>query len=86
MKVHLKFSGDARQKFGISDMWLPLQDEATVEKLLTKLEREKGVKLNLENTNIVVLLNGRRIEFVGGLKARLKDLDEIVVMPILAGG
>lgn len=86
MKVYLKFSGDARQKFGISDMWLFLQSEATVEELLTKLEREKGIKLNLENTNIVVLLNGRRIEFVGGLKTQLKDLDEIVIMPIIAGG
>lgn len=86
MKVRLKFAGDTHKKFGVADLWLSLHDEATVKEFLVKLEREKGIKIDLEDTSIVFLVNGRRVEFIGGLSAILKDMDEIVVMPIIAGG
>lgn len=86
MKVRVKFAGDMHKKFGVADLWLSLQDETTVKEFLVKLEKEKGIKINLEDTGIVVLVNGRRVEFIGGLKASLKDMDEVVVMPIIAGG
>ena len=73
--------------FGISDTWLFFdKNEVTVRELVTKLEKERGLELNLEIPNIVVLVNGRRIEFMGGLDTKLKDLDEIVVASIVAGG
>ncbi|MEM3703668.1 MAG: MoaD/ThiS family protein [Candidatus Bathyarchaeia archaeon] len=86
MKVRVKFAGGMHKKFGAEDLWLSLQDEATLREVLALLEREKGIKINLEDTSIVVLVNGKRLEFVGGLDARLKDMDEVVVMPIIAGG
>ncbi len=86
MKVRLKFAGDIHKKFGVADLWLSLNNEATVKEILSKLEREKGIKIDLEDTNMVVLVNGRRVEFIGGLNAILKDMDEVVVMPIIAGG
>ena len=87
MKVLVKFVGSPYVITGISDTWLVFdKNEITVRELLTKLEMERGVKLNLETDNIVVLVNGRRIEFMGGLDAKLKDLDEIVVASIVGGG
>jgi len=86
MKVRVKFAGDMHKKFGMADLWLFLPDETTVKEFLAKLEKEKGVKIDLEDTSTVVLVNGRRVEFIGGLKASLKDMDEVVVMPIIAGG
>lgn len=86
MKVRVKFAGGIHKKFGIVDLWLSLSDETTVKEILAKLEKEKGIKIGLEDTSIVVLVNGRRVEFIGGLNARLKDMDEVVVMPIIAGG
>lgn len=86
MKVHVKFAGDTHKKFGTADLWLFLQNEATVKEILVRLEKEKGIKIDLEDARIVVLVNGRRLEFIGGLNATLKDMDEIVVMPIVAGG
>jgi molybdopterin converting factor small subunit len=87
MKVLVKFVGSPYVITGISDTWLVFdKNEITVRELLTKLETEKGVKLNLEIPNIVVLVNGRRIEFMGGLDAKLKDSDEIVVASIIGGG
>jgi molybdopterin synthase sulfur carrier subunit len=86
MRVRVKFAGDMHKKFGMADLWLSLSDETTVKEVLAKLEKEKGIKINLEDTSIVVLVNGRRVEFIGGLNTRLKDMDEVVVMPIIAGG
>jgi molybdopterin converting factor small subunit len=87
MKVLLKFVGSPYVITGISDTWFVFdKNEITVRELLTKLETEKEVKLNLEIPNIVVLVNGKRIEFMGGLDAELKDLDEVVVASIVAGG
>lgn len=87
MKVLVKFVGSPYVITGISDTWLVFdKNEITVRELLTKLEMERGVKLNLEIANIVVLVNGRRIEFMGGLDAELKDLDEVVVASIIGGG
>jgi molybdopterin converting factor small subunit len=87
MKVLVKFVGSPYVITGISDTWFVFdKNEITVRELLTKLEMERGVKLNLEIPNIVVLANGRRIEFMAGLDTGLKDSDEIVVASIIGGG
>jgi len=87
MKVLVKFVGSPYVITGIVDTWLVFdKNEITVRELLTKLEIERGVKFTLEIDSIVVLVNGRRIEFMGGLDAKLKDSDEIVVASIVGGG
>ena len=87
MKVLVKFVGSPYVITGISDTWLVFdKNEITVRDTLTKLEMERGVKLNLEIANIVVLVNGRRIEFMAGLDTGLKDSDEVVVASIIGGG
>jgi len=87
MKALVKFIGSPYVTFGISDTWLFFdKNEVTVRELVTKLEKERGIELNLEISNIVVLVNGRDIEFMAGLDTELKDLDEVVVAFIIAGG
>jgi molybdopterin converting factor small subunit len=86
MKVHIKFVGKFHEEFSTEDMWLYLQNGATMKEVLEKLEREKSIKVNLQDSSMVVLVNGKRVEFSGGLSAVLRDLDEIVIMPIIAGG
>lgn len=86
MKVHIKFVGKFHEEFSTEDLWLHLQNGATTKEVLEKLEREKGIKVNLQDSSMVVLVNGKRVEFAGGLNAVLRDLDEIVIMPIIAGG
>lgn len=34
----------------------------------------------------IVMVNGRRIDFIGGPAAPLKDTDTILVFPVVAGG
>jgi molybdopterin converting factor small subunit len=86
MRVHIKFVGKFHKEFRMEDLWIYLQNEATMKEVLEKLEREKSIKVNLQNSSTAVLVNGKRVEFVGGLNAALRDLDEIVIMPITGGG
>jgi molybdopterin converting factor small subunit len=86
MKVHIKIVGEIRQRSGMTDMWIFLPNNATVKEALAELEKKEEIKINTENTNIAIFLNGRRLDFIGGFNASLKEMDEIVVMPIIAGG
>jgi len=86
MKVHMKFVGKFHEEFRTEDLWINLQNGATIKELLEKLESEKSIKVNLQDPSMVVLVNGKRTEFAGGLSAVLRDLDEIVIMPIIGGG
>lgn len=86
MMVRIKFVGELHKKFKMEDLWMTFQDETTVKDVLMRLESEKGIKISLEGSNIVVLVNGRRVEFIGGLKANLKHMDEVTIMPAIAGG
>ena len=42
-------------------------------------ERELGER-------IIVMINGRRSEFLGGLDAPLQELDVVQIFPVVAGG
>jgi molybdopterin converting factor small subunit len=86
MRVHIKFVGKLHEELSMEDVWIYLQNGATMKEVLEELESKKSIKVNLQNSSMVVLVNGRRMEFVGGLNATLRDLDEIVIMPITVGG
>ncbi|MBS7640059.1 MoaD/ThiS family protein [Candidatus Bathyarchaeota archaeon] len=86
VKVRVKFIGEMRKKFSIEDLWISFQSVPTIKDVLAELERERGVKVNLGDSSVAILVNGRRIEFIGGLNAKLKHMDEIVIMPAIAGG
>jgi molybdopterin converting factor small subunit len=86
MRVHVKFVGRFHEKFRTEDLRIYLQNGATMKEVLEKLERDKNIKVNLQDPSMVVLVNGKRLQFAGGLNAALKNLDEIVIMPITGGG
>lgn len=35
---------------------------------------------------VIVMVNGRRVEFLGGLDTPLKDTDTVLIFPVVAGG
>jgi molybdopterin converting factor small subunit len=85
--VHVKLVGILHHAAGVSDIWLSFnEDKVSAKEVFTKLEKEKGVKPNIRDSNIIVLINGRHMEYIGGLDAELKDSDEIVVTPIVGAG
>ncbi len=73
--------------------YLELDDDATVGTLTSKIARKAGQKRRgyLGNYRIIggdlaILVNGRNIDLLEGLKTPLSDGDEVVFMPPAAGG
>ena len=41
---------------------------------------------NAVSDRSIVLVNGRRIEFLDGIRTTLKDTDSVYIFPVVAGG
>jgi len=81
---------DLKDKLGWSRKEVELRGEnPTLQDLLNELSDLKRWIVN-ENDELVkgfiVLINGRHVEFTGGLKTALKDGDEVTVFPPSGGG
>ncbi|MEM2690420.1 MAG: MoaD/ThiS family protein, partial [Nitrososphaerota archaeon] len=68
-----------------------LPEGSTIEDLLKKLEEQYGSRLDIsrlvgENPNVKVLVNGREIMYLDGLRTRLRDGDSVAFIPPVAGG
>ncbi|MEM2703571.1 MAG: MoaD/ThiS family protein [Candidatus Bathyarchaeia archaeon] len=80
MKVRVKFFGEIRSKIASEDLWMHFKGQVTLKTLLAKLEKEH--KMELENRNTIILVNGRHVKF----DATLNDMDEVVIFPVTTGG
>ncbi|MCE4625481.1 MAG: MoaD/ThiS family protein [Desulfurococcales archaeon] len=85
MKVKVRFLQELYQIVGKHEVEYELDDSATVEDLL-KILPEKVKEIVLDERGGIrypaeVAVNGRRIEFLDGLKTRLNDGDVVVVSP-----
>lgn len=53
-------------------------------------DRFRGEFFNPEGTGlgerIIVMVNGRRVEFLDGIQTQLKDTDTVQIFPVVAGG
>lgn len=90
--VTVKLFASVKDVFREREIQVPLQVAPDIQHLLrficTSPDRTHAI-LEDEGTvrnDIVVLLNGRNIAFVGGLKAGLKEGDDVRVFPPTYGG
>lgn len=64
------------EKSNSVDVWLKFQGKVTLNEVIATLEKEKGVKISFEDLSVVVLVNGRHVEFIGvsahGLRTWMK--------------
>lgn len=74
---------------------LSLEGPSTLKELGLELSRRFGQPFhdhffNEDETGIgpktIVIINGRKAEFIGGLDAPLTDEDTVLIFPIVAGG
>ena len=86
MKVFVKLIAQVAEDIDRPEFWGFLEENSTLDDLLKKLELERRIKIEWDEQNIVILMNGRSAEFLGRVKAKLKDMDKIVIMPVAAGG
>jgi molybdopterin synthase sulfur carrier subunit len=93
VKLRVKFLASLSELTGVLKTEVEVPDGVTVRRLIDILT-ERYVKLREELLDergdlkpmYNILVNGRAIEWLGGLETRLKDGDEVVFLPPAAGG
>lgn len=95
INVEVKFLGVFRQFSNRNHVLVKLEEPSTVRKAIEKLTeafssefKRALVDPELEDPrpNALILVNGREISVLQGLKTEVKDGDEIVLVPVSHGG
>lgn len=94
MLVRIRFFGGIREFTGKKWMTLELPEDARVLDVIYELARQLDSKLlekildeNEEvRSEIIILLNGRSIRNLDGLKTEVKEDDIVSVFPVASGG
>ncbi len=95
LKIYVHFFGKFREQLKTSYFWVTLPSGATIVDLMDELEKSaeldiKKLIMNPEKefirNSVSILINGRSIAFLNGLKSKLNDMDKVIVSPLVAGG
>ncbi|MEM2914550.1 MAG: MoaD/ThiS family protein [Candidatus Freyarchaeota archaeon] len=95
MKIYVQFFGKFREQFKTSYLWVTLPSGATIVDLIEELEKSTGVDIKklimnpekeFMRNDVSVLINGRSIAFLNGLRSKLNDMDKVIVSHLVAGG
>jgi molybdopterin synthase sulfur carrier subunit len=89
-----KFFGALRHVAGVGELALNVKGSISVEKMLKKIAIElPALKQSLKNkmteelkSNALIVVNGREISALDGLETKLKDGDELILIPVVHGG
>jgi molybdopterin synthase sulfur carrier subunit len=93
MKVKVKFFALLREAAGIKELEEELEEGATVRGLLKRLGdklpkrfRELIFEGQDVSKNVIILVNRRGIKELDGLETKLRDGDEVALLPPVSGG
>ena len=94
MAITVKLVGSLRYFSGAGELELGCSRCASVETLVAELVKEMPrlerslIDQQLEDPrpNSLILVNGKEIGVLDGLETRLKDGDEVVLIPVVHGG
>lgn len=94
MAVTVRLIGSLRASTGKSTFKLKLEKAVSLRKIMTKIvEKEPKLKrvlidpeLDDPRTNTLMLVNGREISVLQGLDTKLRDGDELILIPVVHGG
>ncbi|MBN1244453.1 MoaD/ThiS family protein [Candidatus Bathyarchaeota archaeon] len=94
MAITVKFVGAFRHFSGAGELVLDCKGCTSIDKLVNELvEAVPEIKRSLidrqledPRPNALILVNGREIGVLNGLETKLKDGDEIVLVPVVHGG
>jgi molybdopterin synthase sulfur carrier subunit len=94
MAITVKFVGALRHVSGAGELALDCKGDISIRVLINEITKEmpalKGslIDQQLEDPrpNALILVNGREVSVLNGLETKLKDGDEIVLVPVVHGG
>jgi molybdopterin synthase sulfur carrier subunit len=94
MAITVKFVGALRHVSGAGELALDCKGDISIRALINEITKEMPVlkrslidqQLEDPRPNALILVNGREISVLNGLETKLKDGDEIVLVPVVHGG
>jgi molybdopterin synthase sulfur carrier subunit len=94
MAITVKFIGALRHFSGANKIALDSKGCTSMKELMNKITKElpklkrSPIDPQLEDPrlNTLILVNGKEISVLNGLETKLKDGDEIVLVPFVHGG
>jgi molybdopterin synthase sulfur carrier subunit len=89
-----RFLGALRHAAGVSEIAVDIEDNISIVEMLKEIARElPALKQSLNDqkpeelrSNALIIVNGREISVLDGLETKLKDGDELVLIPVVHGG
>ncbi|MCX8204139.1 MAG: MoaD/ThiS family protein [Candidatus Nezhaarchaeota archaeon] len=85
MKVRVELYASLREKTGVKELECELPQGSTLADLLELLKERVGM-VNAEAEGLMILIDGRPAEGLGGLKALLREGCSVSIFPPIAGG
>lgn len=94
MVITIRFIGSLRASSKKSKLSLNLENAVSLREVVNKLIEEQpklrraliDPELDDPRTNVLMLVNGKEIGVLNGLETKLKDGDELVLVPVVHGG
>ncbi|MGB9729848.1 MAG: MoaD family protein [Thermoprotei archaeon] len=93
VKVKVVFYATFREKFKVNEIDLDIDGtfKSLMDSLTNNLGEEVKKELYDDNTNyikkdVIMLVNGRSVEYLGGPSVKFNDGDKIAIFPPVAGG
>jgi len=92
--ITVRFIGSLRASAGRSRSTLELKKTISLREVITRIVEEqpklKRVLIDPElddpRTNALILVNGKEVSVLQGLNTKIKDGDELVLIPVVHGG
>lgn len=87
MLVNVKFVGRAHEAARTSELplYIPCLKKVTLRELILQLH-QKGIRINVEEPGILVLVNGRNSLLLKGFDTEIKNNDTVVIGYFTGGG
>ena len=92
--VKISFLSLLKSRIGVKNLNMDLEDESTINDVFAKLfekygEDNKNVlvkKTGDLNDHVVIMLNEKNIRSLDDLNTKIQNMDEITLLPAIAGG
>ena len=92
MQVKVRLFGDVSESVG-SKHAVKMDEDASILNLTNKIQREAGLtrggyigEYKVGGQEIAIMINGKNIALLDGVKTKLSENDDVVIMPFVVGG
>jgi molybdopterin synthase sulfur carrier subunit len=94
MAITVKLFGVLRHISGVGELALNIEVAISVKELMSEIVREMptlkssllGQQFEVLRSSVLIFVNGREIGVLDGLETKLKDGDDVVLVPVVHGG